>query len=168
MTDTEPPVSKTARKREAERLQQLGARIADLTTEQRASLPLDDDLRHAVDEYLRFTSREARRRQLQRVGRLMRETDITAIEDGLADIDGQSSAARFEFHQLETWRDKLLDEPAQALTDFVAAHPHVDRQQLRHLVRHAQGAKDEQQRKTRARALFRFLREATTEEQPPT
>ena len=156
----EPP-SKSARKREAERLQQIGRRLGELRTEHLETLDLPDNLLAAIIDYQRFPSREAKRRQLQYVGKLMRETDTDAIEAHLADLDGESAQARYQFNQLEQWRDELVNDP-QALTRFISDYPHVDRQHLRQLIKKVSSAKHEEQRKIHARALFRFLRQTVT------
>ncbi|MEM7000901.1 MAG: ribosome biogenesis factor YjgA [Pseudomonadota bacterium] len=155
--------SKTARKREAERLQNLGRKISELPLEQRDGLQLPDKLRAAIDDYLRFPSREAKRRQLQYVGKVMRDTDIDAIEAQLETLAGESAAARFEFHQVEHWRDRLLADNDE-LSAYIDDHPHVDRQALRHAIQRARQAKTESLRKQYARELFRFLRQQ--QEQP--
>jgi ribosome-associated protein len=156
----EPPehVSKSERKRQAHRLQALGRRLTELTPAQLAELVLPDTLRTAVTDYQRFPSHGARRRQLQFIGRLMRDLDVAPIQQALDDLQGQSARARYEFHQLERWRERLLAEP-EALTEFLDQHPETDAQQLRHRIDQVHKAKTEDQEKTAFRALFRFLRD---------
>ena len=155
------PLSKTARKREAERLQDIGRRLGDLSAEQLANLELPADLRAALEDYQRFPSHGAKRRQLQFIGKLMRGLDTEEIEAQLATLAGDSAQARYQFNQLEVWRDRLLTEP-EALTQFITTYPGVDRQQLRQLLTKAASARNELQRKTIAKQLFRFLRETVT------
>ena len=82
----------------------------------------------------------------------------------MATLAGESAAARYQFNQLEQWRDRLIAEP-DALTEFIATNPGVDRQQLRVLINKVHQAGDERQTKSQAKQLFRFLREALNEEQ---
>jgi len=159
---SDEPVSKTARKREAERLQDIGRRLGELSPDTLSRLVLPDDLRRALEDYQRFPSRGARRRQLQFIGKLMRGLDTDAVEEQLRRLDGESAQARYQFNQLEQWRDRLIDDP-QALTEFISAYPAVDRQLLRTLLKKVTQARDEAQRKTQARALFRFLRESVNQ-----
>jgi ribosome-associated protein len=155
---TEPPISKSERKRLATRLQKMGRALAELRRDRLAEISLPDDLERAIADYRRFPSREAKRRQLQLIGKLMREIDTAPIEAALERLDGRSATARYEQHQLERWRERLVEDPA-ALTAYLAEHPHSDRQTLRHLIERARTARDEQQQKIASRALFRFLRE---------
>lgn len=161
--DHAPAPSKSERKRQATLLQKLGKRLTELRAEDLEQLALPDPLLKAIADYRRFPSFEAKRRQLQFIGKLMRETDVAVVEAHLARLDGTSAAARYEFHALERWRERLLAD-ADALTEFLNEYPHTDRQQLRLLVRRAREARDEQAQKTAARALFRFLRDEAAQE----
>jgi len=149
--------SKSARKREDRRLRELGIRVAELSEEQIATLPLDDALRTAVNDYRRIQSHEARRRHTHFIGKLMRRADVGAIETALESMMRRQAEARFAHHTLERWRESLLAED-EALTEFMADHPGTDVQQLRQLIRRARARPEDT---GRARALFRFLREAT-------
>ena len=114
MNDPEEPdddivTSRTQRKREALDLQKTGQRLVELDPGDLASVPLPQDMLDAIALYKRIRSFEARRRQLQFIGKLMRKIDLDPIQAALSQIDGTSAQARFEFHQLEIWRDRLSD-----------------------------------------------------------
>ncbi len=151
-------VSKSERKRQAHRLQSLGQELAGLKPADLDELPLSDVLRAAIADYQRFPSNEARRRQLQFIGRLMRDENVAPLESALETLKGRSAEAHYEFHLLERWRERLLAEP-DALTEFLDEHPEADTQQLRHKIQQVHRAKNDDQQKTAYRALFRFLRD---------
>ena len=155
----EAQISKTERKRRATRMQQLGRSLTELNAVQLATMPTSQKLQTAIQDYQRFPSNEAKRRQLQFIGKLMRDEDTESIELALARLDGTSALAQYEFHQLEHWRDRLIEE-STALTEYLHEHPTIDRQALRHHIQHVHRAKHDQQRRASARALFRFLRDA--------
>ena len=150
--------SKSELKRRAARAQALGRELTELKPAQLDELPLPEKLAAAIADYQRFPSREARRRQLQYVGRLMRDLDTEPIEHALESLRGQSAEAQYEFHLVERWRDRLLESP-EALTEFLDEHPATDRQALRHQLQRVQKAKTEAQQRTASRALFRLIRE---------
>lgn len=152
------PVSRTQRKRAALDLQSVGARLVDLDPGDLARIPVPGELGDAIAAWKRIRSHEARRRQLQFIGKLMRRLDVAPILDALDQLDGQSAAERYRFHQLETWRDRLIGDD-EALTEYLDAHPYVDRQMLRHQIGKARRAPDEARQKAEARALFRLLRD---------
>lgn len=152
------PVSKSERKRQATHLQKLGQRLAELKPDEVTELQLPARLTDALADFRRFGSFEARRRQLQFIGKLMRDVDIEPIQALLERHDGQSAAARHDFHQLERWRDRLISDP-DALTEYLHEHRDADRQKLRHQLRKVSQARDDAQRKNASRELFRLLRE---------
>ena len=81
--DQSPP-SKSARKRAAHAAQKLGERLVNMRAQDLTGLPLPDDLLDAIAEARRLTSRGARTRQHQYIGKLMRDVDLVALEAALA------------------------------------------------------------------------------------
>jgi ribosome-associated protein len=160
--------SKTERKRAVEALQALGERLVGLNAEQLATVPMPEDLRAAVLEAQRIRSREGRRRQLQYIGRLMREADPEPIRARLAAWDGQSREATAAHHRVERWRLRLLDDD-DALTEFAREHPRADLQRLRACVREARKERRAGGEPRHFRELFRLIRDAApaTNEPPP-
>ncbi|HEX7035762.1 MAG TPA: ribosome biogenesis factor YjgA [Pseudomonadales bacterium] len=156
--DADEPISKSERKRRANRLQSLGQRLAEMRPEELAALELPDALIAAIVDYQRFPSREAKRRQLQYIGRVMRDIDIEPLQAALERLDGDSAEERYAFHQLERWRERLLTEP-EALTELIREHPELDVQQLRHHIQQVHKARDEERQRSASRALFRLLRD---------
>jgi len=156
--ETAPP-SKSQLKREAHALQQLGVDLLDLTEDTWASLGLPDRLTAALGEAKRLHSRSGRKRQLQYIGKLMRDIDPEPIE---AWFEQQRLAARRmaqAHHQLEDWRDRLIAEGDPALEPFLQQHPQADRQHLRQLVRQAKKEKEHNKPPKSSRALFRYIRD---------
>jgi ribosome-associated protein len=154
-------VSKTRRKQEMHELQALGAALVELPEAQIRSLALDGSLRDAVLEAKRISSHEARRRQLQYIGRLMRDVDPAPIRARLDALEGSSAEATARHRRLEQLRERLLTDD-QALTDFVAAHPLADAQALRTLIRNARREQKEGRPPRAFRELFRALKSLET------
>ncbi|MDR1777594.1 MAG: DUF615 domain-containing protein [Desulfovibrio sp.] len=71
--------SRSAQKRRSLALQEMGERLIGLAPQVLASFGLPPALREAVAHYAGTRSHEARRRQLQYIGRLMRELDETTL-----------------------------------------------------------------------------------------
>ncbi len=155
--------SKSQRKREMEALQQLGRRLTELNSAQLEQIPLPDPLLDAIRHYQRFNKREAGRRQLQHIGRLMRDADATAITRALHRFDASHAEHVQHFHTIEVWRERLLTDDT-ALTEFVSAHPDADIQHLRQLVRKAGRASEKPADGGAARKLFRYIRELLEDE----
>ncbi len=158
MPDDAP--SKTQRKQEMHALQALGRRLVTLNAAQLAAVELPEALREAIVEAHRIRSREAQRRQLQYIGRLMREVDPAPIRAQLEVWDGRSREATAAHHRAERWRDRLLADDA-AFTEFAREHPRIDLQQLRACVREARKEQLAGRDLRHFRALFRLIRDAT-------
>ena len=91
-TQDDLPVSRSQKKRDSTALQDLGAKIASLPAGDLALLPLTEDLKSAYAELTRLSGHEARRRQLQYIGRLMREAGPDA--DAIAEAYGLLSTRK--------------------------------------------------------------------------
>ena len=153
-------VSKTQVKKEMTDLQKVGMDLAELSEVQIKNLLMDDKLREAILEAKRITSHEARRRQMQYVGRLMRDVDAAPIRAQLEAITGSNAQATAAHRRLEAWREKLLADDG-ALTDFAAAFPGSDLQALRTLIRNVRKEKIEGKPPRAYRDLFRLIKECS-------
>lgn len=152
--------SKSQIKREMHALQDLGEELVKLSQDRLDKLDLPDALYDAVMDARRFTKHEARRRQMQFIGKIMRDIDTEPIAEQLAEIKGESDTAKAHFHNLERWRDRLLADD-DALTEWLAEHPGDDSQQLRNLIRNARKEAAAGKPPKSSRELFRWLREQT-------
>lgn len=159
--------SKTQRKREMRALRDLGVRITELPRAQRDQLPRSEALNRALEEFDRIRSREARRRHLSFIGKVLRSEDVDALTSALDAFDAASATHTRALHSLEAWRDALLASDA-ALAAFLERWPSVDRPRLRNLLRAARreleaaDATAAPQRR-RYRELFQLLKEETAE-----
>ena len=131
--------SKTDLKRESEELQQLGEALLTLRSDLMAPLPLSDKLLQALEDARRISNFEGKRRQMQFIGKLMRQLDeeqVQAVRHAL-ELQRLGHAHDTEqLHQAEQWRDRLLADD-EAVQQWIAAHPGTDTQALRALVRQA-------------------------------
>ncbi|HZW26007.1 MAG TPA: ribosome biogenesis factor YjgA [Gallionella sp.] len=157
--DIDLPPSKTKIKQQMHDLQALGEELVALGKDQLAQLDLPEILRDAIREMHRINKFGAQRRQLQYIGRLMRDLEDTApIVAKLNAWKGVSQEHTVHLHLLERWRDRLL-ESDQALTELLAAHPETDVQRLRTLIRNAQKEKEAGKPPKNYREIFQVLRE---------
>jgi ribosome-associated protein len=151
--------SKTRLKRDMEALQALGETLVGLDPSRLASLGLPERLADAIGLARGITRHEARRRQMQYVGKLMRDVDPAPIRAALERFDSVPRAEKARFAALERWRDRLLED-AQALDAFVAAHPSADRQALARAIVAARAERASGGAPKAFRELFRAIRRA--------
>jgi ribosome-associated protein len=164
----EPELSKTRRKKDMHALQDLGEKLVELTSAQLANLELPERLADAIEQAKRVPGFEARRRQMQYIGRLMRAVDAAPIAARIAAQQMSRQRENARHKDAERWRDRLLADES-ALTELTRAHPGLDTQQLRTLIRNVRKEQAQGRPPHAARALFRALRtliDSTTQNTP--
>jgi ribosome-associated protein len=138
-------------------LQELGEALVALDDAKLAQIELPDGLRDALVEARAMTKWEARRRQMQYIGRLMRDIDPEPVRLQLARWAGKSHEQTAQLHELERTRDRLLDDPT-ALDALCAEHHAIDRTHWRTLIQRAKDERARDQAPKAYRQLFRELR----------
>ena len=152
--------SRTAIKKEVEALQVFGTQIVELSDKYLSRIPLEGRRAEAVQEARGMRHREGRRRQLQFIGKLMRDAEnieeIKEAYERVMSIGQENTKAQ---KQAELWRDRLLKGNNDSLQAFVDEFPNSDIQHLRQLIRNAQKELSQQKPPASARKLFRYIRE---------
>ncbi|MEK8078964.1 ribosome biogenesis factor YjgA [Pseudomonas sp. XK-1] len=151
--------SKTQVKRELHALQDLGQRLTTLKLDLLNKLPLTDELRRALAEAPKHTANAAKKRHVQFIGRLMRDQDIESILTLLDQLDASTRQYNERFHNLERWRDRLLNGDDDTLEKFVGEYPEADRQHLRQLIRQGQHELAQNKPPAASRKIFKYIRE---------
>jgi ribosome-associated protein len=156
--DTEP-VSKSARKREATALQELGVQLAGLPDAEMTQLDLPENLVTALRTLRRLSSRGAQVRQRQYIGKLMRTIDAEPVLARLAEKKLRHDTEVRHFQNLERWRERLLEEPEAASRDLLREYPGADAAQLSRLLFKIKRESEDRRSPAGARELFAWLRE---------
>ncbi|HNS94097.1 MAG TPA: ribosome biogenesis factor YjgA [Thauera sp.] len=152
----EPP-SKSSRKREMQALQDLGEQLVALSPERLKKVPLPESLYEAIRAAQGFKM-EARRRQLQYIGKLMRKIDPEPIQAQLDIFAGNSAVEVAKMHRLERLREQLLEDE-QVIGTIAETWPEADLQYLRTLRRNALKEREAARPPKSFREIFRVLRE---------
>jgi ribosome-associated protein len=158
--DPEGP-SKTKLKAESQALQDLGKDLGELSAARLAATEMPEILRDAILLWRRTTAHEGKRRQLQYIGKLMRNVDDAPLREAVAAAKLGSAHDTWRLHEAERWREALISDD-DALTRWLAEHPDTDTQHLRSLVRAARrdstALTPEMRQPKSYRELFQFLR----------
>lgn len=149
--------SKSQRKKDMLALQKMGESLIQLTEEQLATIDLPDNLLTAIQHMKSLTSNEAKRRQLQYIGKIMRQIDPESIKQALKNRELIHEKTTAKFHHIEEWRTKLLTQGDSALYVFLADYPKANRQQLRQLIRNAEQDRKNNKNTGAEKALFKYL-----------
>jgi ribosome-associated protein len=159
--------SKSQMKRDMTSLQVLGRELAALSKDRLAQLGLPERLHEALLAYRTITAHEGSRRQMQFIGRLMRDVEPEPLREALDRFNGASRAEVADMHLAERWRDRLLEEGGNALTEFASAYAGTDLTRIRTLIRNAQKETKEGKPPRDYRELYRAIRDAMASRQAP-
>ena len=154
--------SKSQKKRDMDGLKELGDRLTELSPGHLAKVK-DDQVREAVEIAKKITKGNARKRQIQYIAKLLSRIDVDPIKNIIETLDASSAAYIQKFHQLESWREKLVNGDSETLSEVLDKSPNADRQRLRHLVRKARDERETGQQTNHFRRLFQFLKALSEE-----
>ena len=150
--DLEDRPSRTEQKKAMARLQLLGEKLAALPPERIKALPVNEVLIDNLLEMARIPSFEAKRRQSQLIGKLLKREDEGAV---LATFNAKQPAKKQA--QITRWVDRLVAQGDGALNDFVRQFPAAERHTLRQHVMRVQKAKVEEASDEEQAATLRAL-----------
>jgi len=161
-TEEQDLPSKSALKRQMSELQSLCDTISKLKPDEIMSFDLPESLQESLITAGRLKSSNARNRQLRHASKMLSSCDealTNQLKDHFEDQHKQAQTNTRRHKLVETWRDKIMENPDEQINVLVQQFPEADRQEIRTLARLAVkekslGKKPEQQRK-----LFRYLRD---------
>lgn len=154
--------SKSHLKRVQLELQELGKEMTRFGDETLAKIGLPEDVLDEIVEFRRMKSFGAQRRQLQLIGKKMRDMDPAAVREAIARATGESRAAVALLHRCETLRDRMIDSD-EAVRAFIDENSSIDIRRLRELVRFARREREQQKPPKSARELYRLLHDFLNE-----
>jgi ribosome-associated protein len=144
-------------KRETLALKELVMQLIELPSGQFDALSLDADVREQILA-ARKMQRGALKRQIKYLVGLLRDTDRAQLERQLFRLTQVKRQQVQGFHEIERWRDELLDGNDKLIDEIVERYA-AERQHLRQLVRNARRERDASKPPKSARQLFRYLTE---------
>ncbi|MDD1605947.1 MAG: DUF615 domain-containing protein [Methylococcaceae bacterium] len=151
--------NKTKIKQEMAALFTLAEELSALSATHIKSLELPEIIDKAVVEASKMSHTGARKRLLKYIAGQLHKIDVDPMLEKLARIKNTSAHAVREHHMAEHWRDKLIAEGNEALTEFLYEYDHADRQQLRQLMRNAQKEAELAKPPKSSRLLYRYLKD---------
>ena len=150
-------VSRTQKKKNVEALQDLGVQLTKLADSTLKKIGLPEDLLDALLEHKKINSNGALKRQVQYIGRLMRDVDAEPIEAYLAKLRGDNTAHNASMQRIERTREQLINSD-DALTQFITEYPHADVAALRTLIRNTRKEKELNKPPKYLRQLFQAVK----------
>jgi ribosome-associated protein len=151
-------VSKTELKKDSKKIQQFGRKISELTINNIEAFKFPLNIYEAVIGLKNLKSNSAKKRQVQYLGKLLREIDLTDAFLVMKQLKVSSQKEIQRNHIIEGWRDKLLSNN-NSITEFVDEYPKIDRQSLRQTISNAQKEKKEDKGPKYSRQLFKLIKD---------
>jgi ribosome-associated protein len=134
-TELEPP-SKTRLKQGATDLQQLGQKLTTYSCAVLRKLSLNEVLISALEEYNRLpNSHGARRRQLQFIGKLMRDLDYDAVIKSINDLESGHLRKKKKPSAAKLLCEAILESGDAEINAALEQYPQLSRQTMRQLYR---------------------------------
>ncbi|WP_457667191.1 ribosome biogenesis factor YjgA [Thiolapillus sp.] len=155
--------NKTRLKRELADLQKLVTGIIGLGENDRAKLELDARFLEGVRRAAAMKPSSGRNREIKYLTKQLQKQNLDQIRSWFENRDSRHSEENRRFHALEKWRDRLVEQGDQALQQYLEQYPHVDRQQIRALIRNAVKERNTGKPAGAGKKLFRQLRENSAE-----
>ena len=152
-------ISKSQIKREAEALKLVGRQLVELGKKQLAQIPGSESLFHAISVAHKIQNKnEALRRQIQYIGKVLRNEDVVAINATLDKLNNKHQQLTHASIKLEKVRDELIELGDPKINELLETFPALERQKIRQLVRQANKEKKLEKPAKAAKELFAYLK----------
>ena len=151
-------VSKTELKKDSKKIQAFGKKISELSSEEISSFNFPDTILKAIKDCKSIKSNVAKKRQVQYLGKLLREIDLS---EAYLKMDQINSNSQFEVrnnHKAEIWRERLIQDK-DAVTELIRLCPDVDRQKIRQLIQNTLKEIKASNHPKYYRRLFKYIKE---------
>mgnify|MGYP000005118530 CR=1 FL=1 len=158
LDEAENSISKSQKKRNMLALQSVGGELVLLSTEVIAKLDLPDELRVAVLDAKRIPGSKhgGNKRQMQYIGRLMREVDPAPILIQLQALKAPNQKQTAQHHLAERWRERMLAD-ATSIAAFVREFPEAEQTTLEKYLADAKDDHSKQRPPKNFRLLYQTL-----------
>ncbi|MDP8078917.1 ribosome biogenesis factor YjgA [Phocoenobacter skyensis] len=150
-------VSKSEIKRDAEDLKKLGTQLVELSNAKLDTVPLNENLKEAITLAQRLKM-EARRRQIQYIGKLLRQCDVEPIQEALDKLNNTHKQQQAMLHKIEVIREQLIEQGDAAINNLMTDYPTLDRQKLRSLVRGVLKERENNKPPKNFREIYQYLK----------
>ena len=156
--DKDSVVSKTELKKDSKKIQQFGRKISELTITNIKAFKFSINIYEATIDLKNLKSNSAKKRQVQYLGKLLREIDLTDAFIVMKQLKVSSQKEIQRNNIIESWRDKLLTN-TESITEFVDKYPKIDRQSLRQAILNTQKEKKDNKPPKYSKQLFKLLKD---------
>jgi ribosome-associated protein len=136
-TSEEIVISKTSIKKAMFELQDLADELIKIIPKKIAQLPLSEILMREIELGRKLPSGNSRRRQVQRIAKILRAENLDEIKSALAGQELDDRKSHQSISPTQQWCAKLIENGRESLSELITLYPNADTQLLGQLVRHA-------------------------------
>ncbi len=159
MPDDENYISKTDLKKEAKELQEFAKQLIKLGKKQRKELTASDELQEAFLLADKIASKpDALRRHVQYMAKVLKDEDLDTLKAEHEQFTSPAKANDKQSKQLESLREKLIEQGDSAINELIELYPTLERQKLRQLVRQAKKELGQEKPGKGYKELFQYLK----------
>jgi ribosome-associated protein len=155
-------LNKSQQKREIQALRDLGKKLSGLDEAALIKMDLPAELLQAITDS-KSMKHGALKRQFKLIAKLLRQMNTESLEKTIAELELKKAEQDRGFHRVERWRDRLLADGPEAMTQFMAKYPQADTGQVRQLIRNANKELLANKPPKSSRALFRLIRDVISQ-----
>lgn len=152
-------LNKSQQKREIKALLELGKQLALLDSTALHKMDMPPELLQAILD-VQSMKHGAEKRQYKLICKMLRQINTDSLEETIETLSAQQEQLNRAFHQTEYWRDRLISDGIDAMTEFMQTYPHADAGQIRQLLRNANKEMQQNKPPRASRQLFRLLRQS--------
>ena len=149
--------NKTQLKREMKVLHDLGRDLVELAPSKFEEITLSERMYDAISSAKKM-KKSALQRQLRFISSIMSEEDVDTIQLQLKQLALPHQQEVETFHEIEEWRDQLIDGDNNLIEDIVAKFTTADRQYIRQLIRNANKEAQQNKPPKASQLLFKYLK----------
>jgi ribosome-associated protein len=130
-------LSRTEQKKSMKVYADIGKSLLALSNKQLNTIPLSNEVLDALNVAKKISVGNALKRQLSFIAKQIRKSDYGSIQTALDELEQRDNLYDKVSKKTEQWRDRLLNEEANALSDFISQYDTSDRQKLAQMTRNA-------------------------------
>lgn len=155
-------LNKSQQKREIQALRDLGKKLSELDEAALIKMDLPAELLQAITDS-KSMKHGALKRQFKLIAKLLRQMNTESLEKTIAELELKKVEQDRGFHRIERWRDRLLADGPEAMTQFMAKYPEADTGQIRQLIRNTNKELLANKPPKSSRVLFRLIRDVISQ-----
>lgn len=130
-------ISKTSIKKAMFELQDLADELIKTLPRKLTKLPLSEILAREIELGKNLPSGNSRRRQVQRIAKILRAENLEEIKTALIEQQAEHRKNHQSISPTQQWCTKLINDGREVLSELITLYPKADIQLLGQLVRHA-------------------------------